>query len=102
MTRLPLRLWRKPLDANKISVPHAEVYIVRERCDGCGFCIDFCPKGVLARSEEMNEEGIYPPKVVNETKCSLCGFCRSVCPVCAIFPIEKKVSGENLDGRGTE
>lgn len=86
---MPLKLWRKPLDASQMIIPQAEIHIVRERCDGCGFCIDFCPKGVLTHSTEKNDKGIYPPKVIDETKCTLCGFCRSVCSVCAIFPIEK-------------
>jgi len=87
---MPLRIWRKPLDATEILVPQAEVHIVEERCSGCGFCIDFCPKGVFVRSEKLNKKGVYPPKVEDETKCTLCGFCRSVCPDCAIFPIEKE------------
>lgn len=91
MNTMPLRLWRKPLDADQTVVPCAKVYIVNQRCDGCGFCIDFCPKGVLARSEEMNEKRIYPPKAIDETRCNLCGFCRSVCPTCAIFPVEREL-----------
>lgn len=87
---MPVRLWREPLDADQVLVVRAEVHIAGERCNGCGFCIDFCPKGVLARSEEVNAKGFSPPKVVDETKCTLCGFCRSVCPVCAIFPVQKR------------
>ncbi|UCH03284.1 MAG: 4Fe-4S binding protein [Candidatus Bathyarchaeota archaeon] len=86
---MPVKLWRKPLDADKIPKLQYEVHIINERCDGCGFCIDFCPKDVLARAEKMNEKGFYPPQVINEANCTFCGFCRSVCPTCAIFPIEK-------------
>jgi 2-oxoglutarate ferredoxin oxidoreductase subunit delta len=92
---MPVRLWRRPLDADQVAVVRAEVHIAGDRCNGCGFCIDFCPKGVLARSEEVNKKGFYPPRVMDETKCTLCGFCRSVCPVCAIFPIQMRRQEED-------
>jgi 2-oxoglutarate ferredoxin oxidoreductase subunit delta len=89
VTCLPVRIWRKPLDADKIKVPKAEIHIIEDRCKGCGFCIEFCPKQVLETSEELNIKGVHPPKVTDESKCVLCGFCTAVCPDFAIFTIEK-------------
>jgi len=86
---MPVRTWRKPLDAEKIKVPKGEVHIIKNRCKGCGFCIEFCPKEVLETSEELNERGAYPPKVKDESKCAFCGFCTAVCPDFAIFTVEK-------------
>ncbi len=86
---MPVRIWRKPLDAEKIKVEKAEVHILKNQCKGCGFCIEFCPKQVLETSDELNIKGSHPPKIVDETKCALCGFCTAVCPDFAIFTIEK-------------
>lgn len=84
------KFWRKPLDTEKISLPKAEIRIIRDLCKGCNFCIDFCPRKVLEKSEELNKRGVYPPKAVDEEKCTLCGFCTAICPDFAIFAVEKK------------
>jgi 2-oxoglutarate ferredoxin oxidoreductase subunit alpha len=34
---MSLRLWRKPLDAERITVPRGDVLILADRCKGCGF-----------------------------------------------------------------
>jgi len=88
---MPLRIWRTPLDAEKIKHPKAEIRIIKDYCKGCGFCIAFCPMKVLEESDETNEKGFRPPRVVDESKCVLCGFCTAVCPDFAIFVVEKPV-----------
>ena len=90
---MPVRTWRKPLDTEKIKLPKGEVHIIKNRCKGCGFCIEFCPKEVLEESEELNERGVHPPKVKDEDKCALCGFCTVICPDFAIFTVEKNCEG---------
>lgn len=87
---VPQKFWRKPLDAEKIKFPKAEIHIIDDFCKGCDFCIEFCPKKVLEKSEKSNKRGAYPPKVVDESKCALCGFCTAICPEFAIFAIEGK------------
>ena len=86
---MPVRLWRTPLDSEKVKLPKAEIHIIKDQCKGCGFCIQFCPKKVLEESEEINVRGVPPPKIVDEDKCIICGFCTAVCPDFAIFVIEK-------------
>lgn len=86
---LPVKTWRKPLDADKVQPPKGEVHIIKDRCKGCGFCIEFCPKDVLEESTEINQRGVRPPRVVDESRCALCGFCSAVCPDFAIFTKEK-------------
>jgi 2-oxoglutarate ferredoxin oxidoreductase subunit delta len=86
---MPVRLWRTPLDTEKVKLPKAEIHIIKDQCKGCGFCIQFCPKKVLEESEEINVRGVHPPKIVDEDKCIICGFCTAVCPDFAIFVIEK-------------
>ena len=86
---MPVRLWRTPLDSEKVKLPKAEIHIIKDQCKGCGFCIQFCPKKVLDESEEINARGVHPPKIVDEDNCIICGFCTAVCPDFAIFVIEK-------------
>lgn len=95
---VPVRLWRKPLDLNKVKIPEGEVHIIEDRCKGCGFCIEFCPKEVLEISEEFNVRGAHPPKVKDETRCVLCGFCEAVCPDFVIFSIQKDCDGSCRSG----
>lgn len=52
------------------------------RCKGCGICVAFCPKQVLAISE------IEKVEVLDEDKCISCGQCEMRCPDFAIF-VEK-------------
>ena len=86
---MPVRLWRTPLDSEKVKLPKAEIHIIKDQCKGCGFCIQFCPKKVLEESEEINARGVHPPKIVDEDNCIICGFCTAVCPDFAIFVLEK-------------
>jgi len=82
-----MRYWRKPLDLERIKIPHGEIHIIEERCKGCGFCIEFCPRGVLEKSEEFNTKGYHPPRVKDEEACVGCGFCEMLCPEFAIFVV---------------
>ena len=41
----------------------AEVKIIAERCKSCQYCIKYCPKGVLAVGEKLNQRAmntLYP------------------------------------------
>ena len=53
--------------------------IYTERCKGCGICVEFCPKKVLAVSE------IEKVEIVAEEECIKCGFCELRCPDYAIM-----------------
>ena len=93
MITVPLRLWRKPLDSDKIKVPKGEVHILEDRCKGCRFCIEFCPKEVLEQSGGFNVKGVHPPQVKNGAICVDCSFCAAVCPDFAIFSVKKDCKG---------
>ena len=83
------------LEREAATIPRGEVYIVEERCKGCGLCIAFCPKKVLIESDRINEKGYHPPELVEKPPvdvCINCGFCERICPDFAIFVKEKKVS----------
>ena len=80
-----MQYWRKPLDADKIKVPNGEIHIVRDRCKGCSFCVEYCPKDVLELSKDFNIKGYHPPEVVAPEACVHCQLCELLCPEFAIF-----------------
>ncbi len=82
-----MRLWRKPLDLDQIKIPHGVVRIVVDRCKGCGFCVEYCPKDVLVMSEEFNRKGYHPPAVVKNGECVACNLCEMICPEFAIYSV---------------
>ena len=82
-----MRYWRKPLDLDLVRIPHGVVHIVADRCKGCGFCVEYCPKDVLAMSEEFNRKGYHPPTVVRADECVNCELCGMICPDFAIFSL---------------
>lgn len=87
--------WRMPIDADRHKAVSGKVNILEYRCKGCGYCVEFCPKGVLGESEDINEKGYHPPFVKVEGKCVNCDFCETICPEFAIFCT--KTEGRSLD-----
>ena len=57
----------------------SEISIKMERCKGCGICVTFCQKAVLAVDE------LGKVQVVNGDACIGCGQCELRCPDYAIF-----------------
>jgi 2-oxoglutarate ferredoxin oxidoreductase subunit delta len=96
-----MRYWRKPLDMDQVTIPRGDVVIIADRCKGCGFCVEYCPKDVLVMSEGFNRKGYHPPEVVKSGECVNCNLCEMICPDFAIFstaagePAEAKLS-ENV------
>ncbi|NIO37635.1 4Fe-4S dicluster domain-containing protein [Candidatus Bathyarchaeota archaeon] len=93
---MPVRIWRTPLDIEKAKRPQVKIHIIKDQCKGCGFCIQFCPRDVLEKSQEINRKGIHPPKITDEARCVACSFCTSICPDLAIFVVEKSCK-EDVD-----
>ncbi len=89
---------RIPYDIGKVKVPRGEVHIAKDRCKGCGFCIEYCPNDVLELSDEFNSKGYHPPIVVKPEECLNCGLCEILCPEFAIWStlkgeVEAKIAG---------
>ncbi|MCX7973552.1 MAG: 4Fe-4S binding protein [Candidatus Aminicenantes bacterium] len=61
------------------------VNIIKDRCKGCSFCVEYCPRDVLEMSEEFNVKGYHPPRVINPDNCCYCQLCEAICPEFAIF-----------------
>jgi len=85
-----IKFTRKPLDWDKVKIPKGEIHIIKDRCKGCAFCVEYCPKDVLEISEEFNSKGYHPPYVKNEDECVSCGLCEMICPEFAIWSTEIK------------
>ncbi len=79
-----MRLWRKPFDYLETAATPGQVYIDKEKCKGCGYCVEYCPREVLKMSTELNPKGYLLAMVDDETKCLACGFCEVICPEFAI------------------
>ena len=58
--------------------------IDRDRCKGCGICVDACPKNVLEISDELNTKGYFPAIQVRPEDCIFCAICCTMCPDVAI------------------
>ena len=91
---MPQKIHYDPPDLENVKPTRAEIHLIKDRCKGCGYCIEFCPKKVLEESDEINARGVHPPRVVDESKCTLCSFCSAICPDFAIFVIERKKKEE--------
>ena len=88
----PMEFWRVPFDANEIEITQGIVYIIEDRCKGCGYCIEFCPKQVLEFSTKFNAKGYHPPITVNPDDCVNCHYCEIICPEFAIYSVEAPLS----------
>ncbi len=84
--RLPL-FTQQPL-----KLRDADLVVIEERCKGCSYCIEFCPRKVLEPSKKLNKIGIHPPRVKDSTLCVGCGVCEEICPDFAIYLVDKKAS----------
>ena len=77
-----------------------DIHIIKDRCKGCGFCVEYCPKDVLELSYEFNVKGYHPPIVKHEDDCCYCQLCETICPEFAIFvTIKKEDEGEKGESR---
>ncbi len=65
------------------------VFIIPDRCKGCGFCIQFCPGKVLGFSKDFNAKGYHPPVIAFPEKCVGCNLCGLFCPDFAIYAVRK-------------
>ena len=84
-TRERVRYWRTPVDFDRIGRTVGEVVILDQRCKGCAFCVEYCPRKVLALSDRFNRKGYHPPRVTRPGECINCNLCEMICPEFAIF-----------------
>lgn len=99
-----MKFWRTPLDFHEIHVSKGMVWIIEDRCKGCGYCIAFCPRDVLQESKRFNTKGYHPPEVKHPEACVNCHYCEIICPDLAIFSMElpaEPFEGERAAGDGS-
>lgn len=88
---------RTPIDLDKYNMPRGQVYLIPERCKGCGICVELCPREVLEVSKQTNAKGYHLPDIISGkgSDCVHCEFCTLVCPEFAIFTLPEN---ELVDG----
>ena len=91
-----MKYWRTPLDIDRLKIPQGELHIIKERCKGCSFCVEYCPKDVLVMSGEYNLKGYHYPVAEQAKECVNCDLCEMLCPDFAIYcvpadPADKEV-----------
>lgn len=79
---------------DNIKPKKGDIHIVKDRCKGCGFCVEYCPNNVLELSEEFNIKGYHPPYVKHEEDCIYCQLCETICPEFSIFVTLKEEEEE--------
>lgn len=62
----------------------AQVTIRAESCKSCGYCVKFCPKGVLAVGHEVNSRATPLWWPHTQKNCIGCAICGRMCPDAAI------------------
>ena len=84
-TRTPI------LPPQGLKLRDVDIFVIEDRCKGCSYCIEFCPRKVLESSEKLNQIGVHPPKVKDSSLCVGCGVCEEICPDFAIFLLDKEL-----------
>jgi 2-oxoglutarate ferredoxin oxidoreductase subunit delta len=79
-----MKYWRKTLDQGRIKSRRYQIHVIKDRCKGCRFCIEFCPRQVLKESPELNSKGYRPVCADDDNACLDCGLCELICPEFAL------------------
>jgi 2-oxoglutarate ferredoxin oxidoreductase subunit delta len=60
------------------------ITIDQERCKGCSFCIEYCPKHAILLSDTLNLKGYFVAGFEEKNGCTGCATCALMCPEVAI------------------
>lgn len=62
----------------------AKIEVLAERCKSCGYCVKFCPKGILAIGKKVTSKGYEYVECTDPESCIGCAICGRMCPDGAI------------------
>ena len=64
----------------------SKMYVIEEKCDGCGYCVDVCVYNAIKIIEYTKNNETKKTIEVNTYLCRGCGSCQATCPKegCAI------------------
>ena len=65
-----------------------DIFVKKDKCVGCGICVDSCPAGAVTMADEA--------PVIGEG-CTLCGLCLEACPEEALAKAGVNKNIDNLD-----
>jgi 2-oxoglutarate ferredoxin oxidoreductase subunit delta len=57
-----------------------KVNFYEQRCKGCGYCVEFCPRKLILLDDRLNDLGYHFATIKDEDKCTGCGICSMMCP----------------------
>ena len=66
----------------------AEVKIRAESCKSCGYCVHFCPKGVLEIGTQVNSKGYPYVTAAHPEKCIGCAMADAVFRSQRLHPLD--------------
>ena len=61
-----------------------EIVINELLCKGCGYCVEFCPRGCIEMGDKLSTTGVLLPDFAHPDKCNGCKICGWMCPDFAI------------------
>ena len=62
----------------------AKLVIAAESCKSCGYCVHFCPRGVIEIGKKVNAKGYPYAQAIHAEACIGCAMCAQMCPEAAI------------------
>ena len=57
-----------------------KVTVIKDRCKGCGLCVEACPQHNLSLGKKFNAQGYTYVTFDPKGKCTGCAFCAELCP----------------------
>lgn len=63
------------------------IVINKDRCKGCGICVEACPKNLIVLSNDLNKYNTNYAKFTDNNKCVGCQICAKSCPDVAICEV---------------